>query len=220
MDIFGGGHADARPDDDRARPLLGRRLISAVGQRPRLSRHRHRNRGAVLRDSGAAPLARNARAPGLKRGLPPKRKMPLRSESEKRRADRLSGEWKRRPQKPLPRTTKPIKKTGKHAWVPPEPAGVGICLYRSPNCTAARAPGKLTWDHVVMRSVLPTAERDAPANLVRACATCNSARGAGYKPPWGALPQVTRDFVLRVKSSVFCTRYFTMKANEEKVLLL
>lgn len=130
----------------------------------------------------------------------PLRRTRLRSISKKRLATLATTPAK--PRKALPNR-------GKHAWIPSKPAGVGICIWRGPDCTAADRPGPLTWEHTIPRSLNPGKGRDDPRLLVRACGICNQQRGAGYKPPWLALPKETRDLVLELKGERFARRYFT-----------
>lgn len=87
-------------------------------------------------------------------------------------------------------------------WSRGRVAGTGPCIY----CGTV---AKLTFDHVVPRSLYYGPDRHDDINLVKACWPCNSGRSSGYKPPWLALPSETRDFVLRVKSEVFARRYFS-----------
>lgn len=138
--------------------------------------------------------------------------MPLRSMSKKRRATLASERAKPRLSRNIGQR-KPLPKRGKRAWTPSEPAGVGICIYRGSGkgwkCSASERPGPLTWDHALQRSLNPGAGRDDPRLLVRACGVCNQQRGAGYKPPWLALPKVTRDLILELKSEVYARRYFS-----------
>lgn len=105
--------------------------------------------------------------------------------------------------KPLPRGPRPTKpiKVRPRSWAYQGSAGSGICVY-------CGKWSKLTWDHVLPRSIYFGEDRDTQVNLVRACADCNSARTRGFRPKWKALAMDTRQFVLDRIGAARARRYF------------
>lgn len=105
--------------------------------------------------------------------------------------------------KPLPRrprAPKPIAKP-KRSWAYQGSAGSGVCAY----CGKWK---KLTWDHVLPRSIYFGADRDTQLNLARVCLECNIARTRGFRPRWTALPLDTRHFIIDRIGATRAARYF------------